>query len=112
MTLGARVEYRQALSDDWMLLPYAGLNWHRVKTDGVETREGWRSEKVEQDLFAMPVGLSIAGRFETGSGWRVIPSVDASFVHAFGDTDVNGKPSCRALRCTRLSMSGPKTRDV
>lgn len=91
LTLGARVEYRQALSDDWMLLPYAGLNWHRVKTDGVETREGWRSEKVEQDLFAMPVGLSIAGRFETGSGWRVIPSVDASFVHAFGDTDVNGK---------------------
>lgn len=91
LTLGARVEYRQTLSDDWMLLPYAGLNWHRVKTDGVETREGWRSEKVEQDLFAMPVGLSIAGRFETGSGWRVIPSVDASFVHAFGDTDVNGK---------------------
>lgn len=90
LTLGARVEYRHALSDDWMLLPYAGLNWHRVKTDGVETREGWRSEKVEQDLFAMPVGLSIAGRFETGSGWRVIPSVDASFVHAFGDTDVNG----------------------
>lgn len=47
LTLGARVEYRHALSDDWTLLPYAGLNWHRVKTDGVETREGWSSGKVE-----------------------------------------------------------------
>lgn len=97
LTLGARVEYRHALSDDWTLLPYAGLNWHRVKTDGVETREGWRSGKVEQDLFTLPVGLSIAGRFDTRSGWKVTPSVDASFVPAFGDTEVDGTTTVQGI---------------
>lgn len=97
LTLGARVEYRHALSDDWTLLPYAGLNWHRVKTDGVETREGWRSGKVEQDLFTLPVGLSIAGRFDTRSGWKVTPSVDASFVSAFGDTEVDGTTTVQGI---------------
>lgn len=97
LTLGAKVEYRHALSDDWTLLPYAGLNWHRVKTDGVETREGWRSGKVEQDLFTMPVGLAVAGRFETRSGWKVTPSVDASFVPAFGDTEVDGTTTVQGI---------------
>lgn len=97
LTLGARVEYRHALSDDWTLLPYAGLNWHRVKTDGVETREGWRSGKVEQDLFTLPVGLSIAGRFDTRSGWKVTPLVDASFVPAFGDTEVDGTTTVQGI---------------
>ena len=97
LTLGARVEYRHALSDDWTLLPYAGLNWHRVKTDGVETREGWRSGKVEQDIFTVPVGLAVAGRFETRSGWKVSPSVDASFVPAFGDTEVDGTTTVQGI---------------
>lgn len=45
----------------------------------------------------MPVGLSIAGRFDTRSGWKVKPSVDASFVPAFGDTEVDGTTTVQGI---------------
>lgn len=87
-TLGARGEMRFDLNDKWAAVPYVGLNWLRVSTDGYTTNKGIALDSTDQDLMNMPIGVTFTGDVADFSGWTLKPVVDVAYVHTFGDTDL------------------------
>lgn len=88
-TVGLRGEVRFDVSDNSRLVPYIGINYLRVSTDGYHTSAGVRVDDVDQNLWTMPVGVKFAGDMQTASGWTWTPSVDVAYIQAFGDDDVD-----------------------
>lgn len=87
-TIGVRGEMSVATSERTRLIPYIGLNYLRVSTDGYTTNQGTSVDSADQNLFTLPVGAVFQGTFATASGWAWTPSVDVAYVGAFGDRDV------------------------
>lgn len=88
-TLGARGEMIFAINQKWSAVPYVGLNWLRVGTDGYTTDRGVRVDDVDQDLWNLPVGIAVTGECATVGGWTMKPTVDFAYIHTFGDTDLD-----------------------
>ena len=88
-TVGVRGEMAMAFANDWSAVPYAGVNYLRVGTEGYTTKQGFKVGDVDQNLVNMPVGVAVVGNFATSSGWTVRPMADLAYVHTFGDADVN-----------------------
>ena len=88
-TMGVRGEMNYAINDTWNAVPYVGLNWLRVSTDGYTTNKGIRVDSTDQDLINMPIGVAISGDCSNVAGWTVRPVVDVAYVHTFGDTDLD-----------------------
>lgn len=88
-TFGARGEMRLAINDKWSAVPYVGLNWMRVGTDGYTTSRGIVVESTDQDLISMPIGVAVTGECANVGGWTMKPTVEVAYVHTFGDTDLD-----------------------
>lgn len=88
ISVGVRGEYRFDLTEAARLVPYIGLNYLRVSTDGYSTSKGVNVDDIDQNLVTMPVGLKVAASLNTVSGWSWSPSADLAYVAAFGDNDV------------------------
>lgn len=88
ISLGVRGEARFDVTQNAYVVPYVGLNYMRVSTDGYDTTQGVTVDEIDQDLYTMPVGVKFVGNFASQSGWSFNPSVDVAYVAAFGDTDV------------------------
>lgn len=88
-TLGARGEMRLAINDKWSAVPYVGLDWMRVGTDGYTTSRGIVVESTDQDLVSMPIGVAVTGECANVGGWTMKPTVEVAYVHTFGDTDLD-----------------------
>ena len=86
--IGARGEMRFDLNDQWAAVPYVGLNWLRVSTDGYTTNKGISVCSSDQDLINMPIGVAFTGSVADFSGWTLKPVVDVAYVHTFGDIDL------------------------
>ena len=87
-TIGARGEMAFQISKSCHAVPYVGLNYLRVATDGYNTAKGLSVDDMDQNLVSMPIGVAFSGNMDLASGWTLRPTVDVAYVHTFGDTDV------------------------
>lgn len=101
---GVRGEMRFDLTENSRLVPYVGVNYMRVGTDGYTTSQGVKVGSVDQNLFTVPVGVKYAGDMKTASGWTWTPSADVGYVAALGDRDVDAT--------THVGVVGKTTMDV
>lgn len=88
-TIGARGEMAFQISKSCQAVPYVGLNYLRVATDGYSTAKGLSVDDMDQNLVSMPIGVAFSGNMDLASGWTLRPTVDVAYVHTFGDTDVD-----------------------
>lgn len=88
-TIGARGEMAMTINEAWSAVPYVGLNYLRVATDGYTTKTGFKVGDVDQNLVNMPIGIAVSGDCSTHAGWTVRPTVDVAYIHTFGDTDID-----------------------
>lgn len=103
-TIGLRGEMRFELSDTARMVPYVGINYLRISTDGYTTSQGVKVDDVDQDLWTTPVGVKFAGDFESNSGWVWSPSLDVAYIPAFGDTDVDAKTDVGVVGHTSMDV--------
>ena len=101
---GVRGEMRFDLTENSRLVPYVGLNYMRVGTDGYTTSQGVKVGSVDQNLFTVPVGVKYAGDMKTASGWTWTPSADVGYVAAFGDRDVDATTHVGAVGKTTMDV--------
>lgn len=87
-TIGARGEMAFQISKSCQAVPYVGLNYLRVATNGYNTAKGLSVDDMDQNLVSMPIGVAFSGNMDLASGWTLRPTVDVAYVHTFGDTDV------------------------
>lgn len=87
-TIGARGEMAFQISKSCQAVPYVGLNYLRVATDGYNTAKGLSVDDMDQNLVSMPIGVAFSGNMDLASGWTLRPTDDVAYVHTFGDTDV------------------------
>lgn len=87
-TIGARGEMAFQISKSCQAVPYVGLNYLRVATDGYNTAKGLSVDDMDQNLVSMPIGVAFSGNMDLASGWTLRPTVDVAYVHTFGDPDV------------------------
>ena len=87
-TIGARGEMAFQISKSCQAVPYVGLNYLRIATDGYNTAKGLSVDDMDQNLVSMPIGVAFSGNMDLASGWTLRPTVDVAYVHTFGDTDV------------------------
>lgn len=87
-TIGARSEMAFQISKSCQAVPYVGLNYLRVATDGYNTAKGLSVDDMDQNLVSMPIGVAFSGNMDLASGWTLRPTVAVAYVHTFGDTDV------------------------
>ncbi|WP_165654055.1 autotransporter domain-containing protein, partial [Sutterella wadsworthensis] len=59
------------------IVPHLGLRYTRLSTDGFTA--GFNTEIDDQNIFQMPVGVTVSADFET-SGWTIAPKFDLSVV--------------------------------
>ena len=104
ITVGVRGEMRFDVTENTRMVPYIGLNYLRVGTDGYTTSQGVQVGDVDQNLFTLPVGVKYAGDMETSSGWMWTPSVDVAYVAAFGDRDVEATTHVGAVGQTTMDV--------
>ena len=70
------------------IVPHLGLRYTRLSTDSFKA--GFNTEIDDQNIFQMPVGVTVSADFET-SGWTIAPKFDLSVVPTFGDKDADLK---------------------
>ena len=79
------------------LVPHIGIRYTALSTDGFEA--GYKTEIDDQNIFQMPVGVTVSGDFQTGD-WTVAPKFDLSFVPTFGDKDADLKLGITGVKAT------------
>ena len=88
-TAGAKVE-KLYQNNNVQIVPYTGLRFMSIDTDDYSTKCGANQYKMErQDIWLLPLGVSIKQEVVNDNGWVVTPKVDLSYIWAFGDTDSN-----------------------
>ena len=79
------------------LVPHIGIRYTALSTDGFEA--GYKTEIDDQNIFQMPVGVTVSGDFQTGD-WTVAPKIDLSVVPTFGDKDADLKLGITGVNAT------------
>ena len=89
---GVKVE-KLYQNESVQIIPYTGLRYMSIDTDeytsklGGETLFNYAPER--QDIWLLPLGVTIKQEVVNDNGWVVTPKVDLSYIWAFGDTDSN-----------------------
>ena len=79
------------------LVPHIGIRYTALSTDGFEA--GYKTEIDDQNIFQMPVGVTVSGDFQTGD-WTIAPKFDLSVVPTFGDKDADLKLGITGVNAT------------
>ena len=95
-TIGLRTEVLAEVAAV-KLVPHIGIRYTALSTDGFEA--GYKTEIDDQNVFQMPVGVTVSGDFQTGD-WTVAPKFDLSFVPTFGDKDADFKLGITGVKAT------------
>lgn len=73
------------------IVPYVGLRYMHVSADDYTTyynrQAAFTNSCDNQNLWTLPVGVSLRNETVTASGWRFTPQADIAYIWAFGDTD-------------------------
>jgi len=86
-TAGVKVE-KLYQNNNVQIVPYTGLRYMSIDPEDYTTKCGAMGYKMErQDIWLLPVGVSIKQEIVNPNGWVVTPKVDLSYIWAFGDTD-------------------------
>ena len=86
-TAGVKVE-KLYQNNNVQIIPYTGLRYMSIDSDDYTTKCGTFSYKMDrQDIWLLPLGVSIRQEVVNDNGWVVTPKVDLSYIWAFGDTD-------------------------
>ena len=78
-------------------VPHVGIRYTALSTDGFEA--GYKTDVDDQNIFQMPVGVTVSGDFQTGD-WTVAPKFDLSVVPTFGDKDADLKLGITGVKAT------------
>ena len=77
-------------NENVQIVPYTGLRYMSIDADDYSTKKGEFYYSMErQDIWLLPVGVSIRQEVANDNGWTVSPRVDLSYIWAFGDTNSN-----------------------
>ena len=75
-------------NENVQIVPYTGLRYMSIDADDYSTRNGEFYYSMDrQDIWLLPLGVSIRQEIANDNGWTVSPRVDLSYIWAFGDTD-------------------------
>lgn len=89
-TVGVRAE-KLYTNGNTQIVPYAGLRYMSVDADSYSTAynggEAFDYDAERQDIWTLPVGVSLRNETVTDNGWRITPKLDLAYIWAFGDTD-------------------------
>lgn len=92
LTMGVRAEklYTHGATQ---IVPYAGLRYMNVRADSYTTAyksgNAFSYDADHQNIWTLPVGVSLRNETVAGNGWRIAPKLDLAYIWAFGDTDNN-----------------------
>lgn len=103
-TIGVRSEVRFDVTENSRVVPYVGVNYLRVSTDGYRTSQGVKVDDIDQNLWTTPIGVKYAGDLKTASGWVWTPSVDVAYIPAFGDDEVDATTDVGAIGHTTMDV--------
>jgi len=86
-TAGVKVE-KLYQNENVQIVPYTGLRFMSIDPEDYTTECASSSYKMErQNIWLLPMGVSIRQEIANDNGWTVSPRVDLSYIWAFGDTD-------------------------
>ena len=89
LSAGVKVE-KLYQNENVQIVPYTGLRFMSIETDDYATKGGGFMYNMErQNIWLLPVGVSIKQEIVNDNGWVVSPRVDLSYIWAFGDTNSN-----------------------
>lgn len=90
LSAGVKVE-KLIQKDTVQIVPYAGLRYMTVDTDDYSANIGGKKAFMyapeRQNIWLIPVGVSLRQENTYENGWRVTPKADLSYIWAVGDTD-------------------------
>ena len=90
LTMGVRAE-KLYTNGNTQVVPYAGLRYMSVDADSYTTyyngKAAFENDADRQNIWTLPIGVSLRNETVTKSGWRFTPRADLSYIWAFGDTD-------------------------
>lgn len=91
-TMGVRAE-KVYTAGNTRIVPYAGLRYMSVDADSYsaayKSGDAFRYDADNQNIWTMPLGVSLRNETVTAGGWSIIPKLDVAYILAFGDTDNN-----------------------
>ena len=77
-------------NENVQIVPYTGLRYMSIDADDYSTSGGEFYYSMDrQDIWLLPLGVSIRQEVANDNGWTVSPRVDLSYIWAFGDTNSN-----------------------
>lgn len=89
-TVGVRAE-KLYTNGNTQIVPYAGLRYMSVDADSYSTTykdgKAFDYDAERQNIWTLPLGVSLRNETVTDNGWRITPKVDLAYIWAFGDTD-------------------------
>ena len=69
------------------IVPYAGARFLTIDTDEYTSSAGSVYNPERQNIWLIPVGVSLRQENVYENGWKVTPKADLSYIWALGDTD-------------------------
>ena len=86
-TAGVKVE-KLYQNENVQIVPYTGLRFMSIDPEDYSTECASSKYQMErQNVWLLPLGVSIKQEVTNDNGWTVSPRVDLSYIWAFGDTD-------------------------
>lgn len=89
-TVGVRAE-KLYTNGSTQIVPYTGLRYYNVDPDSYtayyDGQKFGEYDADRQNIWTLPVGVSLRNETVTENGWRLTPKVDVAYIWAFGDTD-------------------------
>lgn len=89
-TVGVRAE-KLYTNGSTQIVPYTGLRYYNVNPDSYtaycDGQKFGEYDADRQNIWTLPVGVSLRNETVTENGWRLTPKVDVAYIWAFGDTD-------------------------
>lgn len=77
--------------DNLQVMPYAGLRYMSVDTgaysSNIAGQKAFAYMPERQNIWLLPVGVSLTYENVTNDGWKIRPNIDVSYMWAMGDTD-------------------------
>ena len=69
------------------IVPYAGARFLTIDTDDYKSSADYWYAPERQNIWLIPVGVSLRQENVYENGWKVTPKADLSYIWALGDTD-------------------------
>lgn len=91
-TVGVRGE-KEYVKGASQLVPYAGLRYVSLNPSAYDSYYGgqklFHNDADNQNLWLLPVGVSLRNETVTKSGWTITPKAELAYIFAFGDKDTD-----------------------